>query len=167
MGKAKVRLRQAGTDVSVCLQDMGRLSKRGASLGGAVAGGLLVRALRQHFSGSGGPVMQMRQRVGISAGVNLRGELLPVAGLRGKLQVARRAECRLVVLASANGRELEALCRRLEGRGGDGGGDEESGEVSGVAPDMGLATWIRERVKLASDVVDLLCLTVEGGWLGR
>lgn len=137
--------------MSVCVQDVRGLAKRGTSLGGAVAAALMVRALRRHFGSTDGPVLQMRERVGISAAVNLRGELLPVAGLREKLRAARRAHCRLVVLASANAREVEALCDRLEGHGGD----------EGVS-DVGLAAWIREHVKLADDVVDLLCLSVEG-----
>lgn len=153
VGEAKVRLREAGMDVSVCLQDREWVIKVGSSLGAAVAAALFVRALQRRFGsdGSGGrPVLQMRERVGISAQVNLRGELLPVGGLRPKLEAARQAGCSMVVLSSANEREVKALCR-----------GEEVDDGDGVADD-GLQSWIREHVKLADDMVDLLCLTLEG-----
>lgn len=127
---------------------------------------LVVRRLRRLFSGSesasgkGGPVLQLRERVALSAQVNLRGELLPVAGLREKLQAARQARCNLVVLASGNARGLAALCPGLEEGGGDGMAPDR--ERQDGAPDAALAAWIRDHVKLAEDVVDLLCLCVEG-----
>lgn len=129
-----VKLRRPGSDVSVCVQDIKRLSKSGASLGVAAATAFMVAALGQ-VAGDG---IAMKEMVAMSGEVNMRGQLLPVGHIHKKLQAAMQAGCHLLVLPAANAQDVADLTE----------GD--------------LGQWVRVHVVLASDLLDVLCHAVKG-----
>lgn len=76
---------------------------------------------------------------------NCRGELLAVGGVREKVEAARKAGCRLVIVPAGNAADVEALC--------DAGLGGETGQ---------LAAWVRDHVVTARDMIDVLVQAVQG-----
>lgn len=143
--REEIRLRVPGHDVCVGLEDVLGHAKRGASLAAATAVALLVRALRK---AGGLTQLQVKERVAVSGELNLRGQMLPVGGIAEMVAGAHKAGCSMAILPAGNGPDVAAMLDRLAG------GEEED--------DEGLKAWVREWVFMAADLVDVMCLAVQG-----
>jgi ATP-dependent Lon protease len=81
--------------------------------------------------------------VAVLGEVSLRGDLLAVHGIPEKLQAAYQSGCRLVVLPSANRRELQQA-------------------MAAAAAEGASRQWLEQTVVLAQDMVDVLSHAVAG-----
>lgn len=127
-------------DLLVCLHDVHGLKKMGASLGAAVALAVALTMLRERLKGA--QVLGLRRGMALTGEINLRGEVMPVVDVGVKLTAAHQAGCTLAIIPKAM--EPELVKMRDEARGA-------------------YQKWLRERVVLAADMVDVLCQAVEGG----
>lgn len=129
-------------DLCLSFQDSRNLRKGGPSLGAGVALGVAVALLQLRL---GRDSVSMREGVAVTGEVNLRGELLAVHGIAEKLQAAYQSGCRLVVLPSANRRELQQA-------------------MEAAAAEGATRQWLEQTVVLAEDMVDVLSHAVAGEW---
>jgi len=123
-------------DVAIHFDSIGDLSKEGYSLGAATAAAVLGRALKALCHA------ELKKGVAITGEVNLRGDLLPVSDIQGKVVAAKELGCSMVVIPEANKSTITDL---LE-----------------CSTNNHLNDWIRHHVFTAKDMIDVLGYSVQG-----
>lgn len=137
---AVLRVFEPDMDVLVTLPAVLQLPKNGTSIGAAVAAALVLAAMRPVGVGAKG-------RVAVSGEVSLRGVLLPVSGIRGKMEAAHAAGCCVLVLPAVNEADVAAALRNC------------------TTPE--LSAWAARSVVLAKDMGAVLEAITDGRSLGR
>lgn len=133
-----LRVFEPDLDVLVALPPVLQLRKNGTSIGAAVAAAAVLAALQPAG-------LRARGRVAVSGEVSLRGALLPVAGIKKKMEAAHAAGCSVLVLPAANRADVAAAVTQWR---------------EGVPE---LVEWAGSSVVLAEDMGQVLQAITEDG----
>ena len=135
-GGVPLKMIKPQRDIAVHLPNVIHSTKTGFSVGAAVALAVVFRGLK-------GLGAQMRTGIAVTGEINLRGQMIPITGIVPKVQAARLAGCKKVIVPASHQDDMAALVGSMW--------DGEARE------------WAAANVVSAIDMMDVLELAIEGG----